>query len=127
MEIELSDKIDKRFEFLNINNKQIITLKLCNSTEDEYIATTLQIRNKVNESPAEKDIRFLADFQDVKFTPKMIYYSMQIAKYSSFKVSKRAAIGISPVAIALFRVARLNKPNTRIFSTYEEAIKFLSE
>lgn len=119
--------VESRFRWLELNGKIILVVDFSLADEVEFIAATQLLRPTVDGHPADQDIRVLVNVENVRFTPKMLFHAMQVARYSLKKVSRRAGVGFSSQAFALYRIARLNKPNTRIFRSYDEALKYLSE
>jgi hypothetical protein len=124
-ETEILQSIERRFTWLHIKGKHILYIDLKNCSESEFIACTQYIRTVTYHAPYE-EIRGIIDLKGLRFSPKMIYYAMQVAKYGSKKVTRRAGIGIGPVVLALFRITRMQNPSTRLFKTYEEAVEWMS-
>ena len=123
---EILKKIEKHFQWLTINGKHILAIDLKGTTEEEFIACTQYMRTVTFQSPYD-EIRAVIDLTGIKFTPRMVYYAMQVAKYGSKKVTHKAGIGMGPVVLALYRISRMQGNSTRLFNTYEEALKFVSE
>ncbi|MDB5228262.1 MAG: hypothetical protein JWN78_2455 [Bacteroidota bacterium] len=122
---QLLNYIENRFKWLQVNGKHIIYVDLSGANENEYVACIQYIRAVTYQSP-HNDIRGIFNLTNIKFTPKMIHYSMQMAKYGSKKTIKKAGIGSGPFVMAFYRITRLQSPNTKLCKTYEEALEYVS-
>lgn len=128
LETDIQERIMKRFEWIQFQNKKILYVNFEGCPEEDFIASAYLVRSALNSVSEEYEVSLLINFTKLNLTPKMVYHATQNARYRITRTKRIAAIGLSPFVTTLVRMAKaFITPHVRAFASYESAMDFLKE